>query len=64
MTMKVCCRQKTFSPRSTKIYEISMQLIVSVTAYPYVKNQHHSSIQSWHIADLTMSITFGRPRCV
>ena len=34
--------------------------IVSVETYPYVKNQHQSSIQSWHIADLILRITFGR----
>lgn len=27
------------------------QFAVSMDTYQYVKNQHHSSIQSWHIAD-------------
>ena len=27
------------------------------------KNQHYSSIQFWHIADLILHITFGMSRC-
>ena len=38
------------------------QFVVSVEAYPYSKNQHHSSIQSWHIVDVVLRITFGRSR--
>ena len=37
MTMKVSCRQKTFSP-PTKILEIPLQLVVSVEAYLHAKN--------------------------
>ena len=36
------------------------QFVVSVETYPYSKNQHHSSIQSWHIVDVILRITFGR----
>ena len=38
------------------------QFVVSVEVYTYVKNQHHSSNQSWHIVDLILRITFGKPR--
>ena len=30
--------------------------------FPYAKNQHHSSIQAWHIEDLLLGITLGMPR--
>ena len=30
---------------------------------PICKNQHHCSIQSWHIADSILGITFDMPRC-
>ena len=36
------------------------QFVVFVEAYPYSKNQHHSSIQSWYIVDVILRITFGR----
>ena len=32
-------------------------------AYPHAKRRHRSSIQSWHIADLILGITFGIPWC-
>ena len=38
------------------------QFVVSVEAYPCSENQHHSSIQSWHIVDVVLRITFGRSR--
>ena len=40
------------------------QFVVSVKAYLYAQNQHHSSIQCWHIAVLISRITFGRRWCV
>ena len=61
-TMKVYCWEKTFSPL-TKILEIPPAIDCSVQAYPCVKTQHHSSIQSWHISDLILRITFERFRC-
>ena len=40
------------------------KFVVPVEAYPYAKkNHHHGSIQSWHIVNLILRITFGRPRC-
>ena len=44
-------------------------LIVHVTplgygCLPYAKNQHHSYIHSWYIADSTLWIIFEIPRCV
>ena len=30
---------------------------------PYAEHQYHSSIQSWHIADLISGITCDMPRC-
>ena len=43
-----------------------LKITVSVCCFCWnlsiCKNQHHSSIQSWHIADLIFRITFGRPR--
>ena len=38
------------------------QVVVFVEAYPYAKKQHHCSIQSWHVWDLILRITFGRLR--
>ena len=38
------------------------QFVASVEAYPYAKDQYHSSIKSWYVADLILRITFGRPR--
>ena len=39
------------------------QFVVSLDACPYAKNQHHSSMQSWYIADLILGVISGMPRC-
>ena len=39
------------------------QFAISMDAYQYAKNQHHSSIQFWHIEDLILEITFIMPKC-
>ena len=50
-------KNKTITVSHSKLL---YQFVVSVEAYPYAKNKHRSSIQSWHIADLIWRITLGR----
>ena len=47
---------------TVSLSKLLYQFVVSVEAYPYAKNQHHSSFQSWHILDLILRITFGSLR--
>ena len=46
-----------------KFWKSFLQLFGSVEAYPYAENQHHNSIQSWHIVDLILRINLEGP-CV
>ena len=39
------------------------QFVTSAEAELYAKDEHHSSIQFWHITDLILRIIFGRSRC-
>ena len=39
------------------------QFVVSFKAHLHARNQHHSSIHYWYIADLILRTTFGRNRC-
>ena len=43
--------------------KLRYQFFVFIEAYTCYKNQHHSSIQSYHITYLTLRITFDMPKC-
>ena len=45
-----------------KPLEISVSICCFCWSLHKAKNQHYSSNQSWHIVDLILRITFGKPR--